>query len=208
MALPKDHGRRRAKATTPSSCLALGWSSCFGQADPAAGQEARPRRSGRQGHRATSRIDKDATSFALEVGHQAHASGRRQGQARGACSRTLTKSARTRRRRAGTSPYAVGRLKLICWKRKWQSQVGHIRQVTGAVVDVQFDGHLPAILNALETHEPGQPPGARGRAAPRREHRAHHRHGLDRRSRARPGSARHRRARSRCRSATRRSAAS
>ncbi|QIG47877.1 F0F1 ATP synthase subunit beta [Nordella sp. HKS 07] len=29
--------------------------------------------------------------------------------------------------------------------------VGRIRQVTGAVVDVQFDGELPQILNALET---------------------------------------------------------
>ena len=28
---------------------------------------------------------------------------------------------------------------------------GRIRQVMGAVVDVQFDDHLPAILNALET---------------------------------------------------------
>jgi F-type H+-transporting ATPase subunit beta len=28
---------------------------------------------------------------------------------------------------------------------------GHIAQVIGAVVDVQFEGHLPAILNALET---------------------------------------------------------
>jgi F-type H+-transporting ATPase subunit beta len=28
---------------------------------------------------------------------------------------------------------------------------GHIAQVIGAVVDVQFDGHLPEILNALET---------------------------------------------------------
>ena len=33
---------------------------------------------------------------------------------------------------------------------------GHITQVIGAVVDVQFEGHLPAILNALETekHDP------------------------------------------------------
>ena len=30
-----------------------------------------------------------------------------------------------------------------------------IRQVTGAVVDVQFDGHLPEILNALETRNQG-----------------------------------------------------
>src|SRR6201984_1876867 len=33
--------------------------------------------------------------------------------------------------------------------------VGHITQVIGAVVDVHFDGHLPAILNALETENQG-----------------------------------------------------
>jgi F-type H+-transporting ATPase subunit beta len=33
---------------------------------------------------------------------------------------------------------------------------GRVRQVMGAVVDVQFDGHLPAILNALETKNRGQ----------------------------------------------------
>jgi F-type H+/Na+-transporting ATPase subunit beta len=33
--------------------------------------------------------------------------------------------------------------------------VGRITQVIGAVVDVQFDGHLPAILNALETKNQG-----------------------------------------------------
>jgi F-type H+/Na+-transporting ATPase subunit beta len=32
---------------------------------------------------------------------------------------------------------------------------GKIRQVTGAVVDVQFEGHLPEILNALETMNGG-----------------------------------------------------
>ncbi|MBW7934964.1 MAG: F0F1 ATP synthase subunit beta, partial [Gemmatimonadaceae bacterium] len=31
------------------------------------------------------------------------------------------------------------------------NKVGRITQVIGAVVDVQFDGHLPEILNALET---------------------------------------------------------
>jgi F-type H+-transporting ATPase subunit beta len=35
------------------------------------------------------------------------------------------------------------------------NKVGRIRQVMGAVVDVQFDGHLPAILNALETKNRG-----------------------------------------------------
>ncbi|WP_243370242.1 F0F1 ATP synthase subunit beta [Microvirga solisilvae] len=34
-------------------------------------------------------------------------------------------------------------------------KVGHITQVIGAVVDVQFDGHLPEILNALETTNGG-----------------------------------------------------
>jgi F-type H+-transporting ATPase subunit beta len=34
-------------------------------------------------------------------------------------------------------------------------QVGRITQVMGAVVDVQFDGHLPAILNALQTDNHG-----------------------------------------------------
>ncbi len=33
--------------------------------------------------------------------------------------------------------------------------VGKIRQVMGAVVDVQFEGHLPQILNALETRNQG-----------------------------------------------------
>jgi len=35
------------------------------------------------------------------------------------------------------------------------NRVGHITQVIGAVVDVQFDGHLPEILNALETTNQG-----------------------------------------------------
>jgi F-type H+/Na+-transporting ATPase subunit beta len=35
------------------------------------------------------------------------------------------------------------------------NKVGKIRQVMGAVVDVQFDGHLPEILNALETNNQG-----------------------------------------------------
>ena len=33
--------------------------------------------------------------------------------------------------------------------------IGHVTQVTGAVVDVKFDGALPAILNALETNNHG-----------------------------------------------------
>src|SRR5476651_2293917 len=35
------------------------------------------------------------------------------------------------------------------------NQIGHITQVIGAVVDVQFEGELPAILNALETKNGG-----------------------------------------------------
>ena len=33
--------------------------------------------------------------------------------------------------------------------------MGKVRQVMGAVVDVQFDGNLPQILNALETQNRG-----------------------------------------------------
>lgn len=35
------------------------------------------------------------------------------------------------------------------------TKVGRVTQVIGAVVDVQFDGHLPEILNALETKNQG-----------------------------------------------------
>ena len=35
------------------------------------------------------------------------------------------------------------------------NQVGRVTQVMGAVVDVQFEGHLPAILNSLETKNGG-----------------------------------------------------
>src|SRR3954464_2538638 len=37
------------------------------------------------------------------------------------------------------------------------NQTGRITQVIGAVVDVQFDGDLPAILNALETTNGSNP---------------------------------------------------
>jgi F-type H+-transporting ATPase subunit beta len=38
---------------------------------------------------------------------------------------------------------------------KGNIQAGRVAQVMGAVVDVQFDGHLPAILNALQTDNHG-----------------------------------------------------
>ncbi len=36
-----------------------------------------------------------------------------------------------------------------------EKQIGRVRQVLGAVVDVQFEGHLPGILNALELDNNG-----------------------------------------------------
>jgi len=36
-----------------------------------------------------------------------------------------------------------------------EKQIGRVRQVLGAVVDVQFEGHLPGILNALEIDNNG-----------------------------------------------------
>src|SRR5437868_6574766 len=35
------------------------------------------------------------------------------------------------------------------------NQIGRVTQVMGAVVDVQFEGYLPAILNAIETRNGG-----------------------------------------------------
>ncbi len=37
----------------------------------------------------------------------------------------------------------------------YEGSMGHVRQVMGAVVDVQFDDKLPEILNALETQNHG-----------------------------------------------------
>ena len=48
MALPKELGGA-GEGHNPEQLFALGWSSCFGQAILALGQEARSRRSGRQG---------------------------------------------------------------------------------------------------------------------------------------------------------------
>src|SRR4029078_1356565 len=78
----------------------------------------------------------------------------RQGQARGATKvrpRNLPVLEGDARKH---SRHAVGRLNSSLEKQMANS-VGRIRQVTGAVVDVQFDDHLPAILNALETTNQG-----------------------------------------------------
>ena len=72
--------------------------------------------------------------------------------------------------------------------------VGKITQVIGAVVDVQFDGHLPAILNALETTNDGNRLVLEVAQHLGEIDRAHHRDGHHRRPGARPGSHRHRRA--------------
>ena len=80
------------------------------------------------------------------------------------------------------------------------NKIGRVTQVIGAVVDVQFDGHLPEILNALETDNNGQRLVLEvaqhlGESTVR-----DHRHGRDRRPGARPGSDRHRRRDLACRS--------
>ena len=61
-----------------------------------------------------------------------------------------------------------------------KENTGRVAQVIGAVVDVQFDGDLPAILNALEVEKPGRAARPRGGAAPGREHRPRGGDGLDR----------------------------
>ena len=72
--------------------------------------------------------------------------------------------------------------------------VGRVTQVLGAVVDVQFEGDLPFIQNALTTKIDDRIAGAGSGAGAGRAHRALHRHGQHRRHGARPGSGGHRRA--------------
>ena len=91
---------------------------------------------------------------------------------------------------------------------------GKIVQVMGPVVDVEFPpGELPEVYTALRLTNPAiddarEQPRGRGRAAPRREHRALHRDGHDRRPRPRPAGARTRATASGAGRARRRSAAS
>ncbi|WP_420961419.1 F0F1 ATP synthase subunit beta [Brucella sp. IR073] len=55
-------------------------------------------------------------------------------------------AARTSKAAAAKAPVAANEAK---------GRVGRVKQVIGAVVDVQFDDHLPLILNALETENLG-----------------------------------------------------
>ena len=77
---------------------------------------------------------------------------------------------------------------------KRTSRAGRVTQVMGAVVDVQFDGHLPAILNALQTDNHGNRLVLEVAQHLGEVDRAHHRHGRHRRPDPRPGGGRHRRA--------------
>ena len=81
-----------------------------------------------------------------------------------------------------------------------QNAVGKITQVIGAVVDVQFEGHLPAILNALETKNNGSRLVLEVAQHLGESDGAHHRHGLHRRPGTQPGGAPTPVSRSQCRS--------
>lgn len=59
--------------------------------------------------------------------------------------------------------------------------VGKITQVIGAVVDVQFQDNLPAILNAIVTDNNGKKTDARSSTAPWRKHSTRNCDGRDRR---------------------------
>ena len=85
-----------------------------------------------------------------------------------------------------------------------RNAVGKITQVIGAVVDVQFEDHLPAILNALETKNRGNRLVLEVAQHLGEFDGAHRRHGYERRPRARSGGHRYRSAD--CRSGRRRHA--
>ncbi|TWG98968.1 ATP synthase F1 subcomplex beta subunit [Mesorhizobium sp. J18] len=59
------------------------------------------------------------------------------------------------RKPAAPRKTAASAAKAPAVKAAASGQVGKVRQVIGAVVDVQFEDHLPAILNALETDNQG-----------------------------------------------------
>ena len=73
------------------------------------------------------------------------------------------------------------------------NNIGTITQITGAVVDVRFEGELPNILNALHVEHRRPQAGARGGAASGRVGGPRHRDGHDRRPGARREGGRHRR---------------
>ena len=56
---------------------------------------------------------------------------------------------------AKKSPVVAETKKQQARVQAYQGSKGHVRQVMGAVVDVQFDERLPEILNALETENHG-----------------------------------------------------
>ncbi len=56
---------------------------------------------------------------------------------------------------AKKSPVVAETRKQQKWVAEGKGAKGHVRQVMGAVVDVQFADHLPKILNALETDNQG-----------------------------------------------------
>ena len=69
--------------------------------------------------------------------------------ATGGTKKTATKKAASTRTKAAASTSASASASA------GDGGTGRVRQVIGAVVDVQFDDHLPAILNALETDNNG-----------------------------------------------------
>ena len=88
------------------------------------------------------------------------------------------------------------------------NNIGTITQITGAVVDVHFDGDLPDILNALHVKADGRLIVLEVAQHLGESDGPHHRHGHHRRPGPRREGDRHRRPDRRCRSAPRRSAAS
>ena len=71
------------------------------------------------------------------------------------------------------------------------AKTGRIRQVMGAVVDVQFGDHLPEILNSLETQNQGNRLVLEVAQHLGENTVPDHCHGLHRGSGARPGGDRH-----------------
>ena len=152
MALPKEMGGS-GEGHNPEQLFALGWSSCFGQAILLLAKKH-----GVDGSAAkvtcAVELDKDATSFALKAEIAVSIPGADKAKVKALVDEAHQICPYSKATR-NNIPVTLTRRLINSLETKMTANIGKIRQVTGAVVDVQFEGKLPEILNALETKNHG-----------------------------------------------------
>ena len=155
MSAPKEIGGA-GDGHNPEQLFALGYSSCFGQAILLL---AKKHGLDGQAAKVTCEVKLNTEGgFSLSAELKVAPSRRRQGQAAGAGRRSpsgLPLFEGDPRQHAGHPDRGLNVLFQETSMATATNQTGRVTQVIGAVVDVQFEGPLPAILNALETQNQG-----------------------------------------------------